>query len=47
MQWQGLSLWMTLRHGKTPWITSSYIPTLAGRLFFLKELAGPLQAECN
>lgn len=47
MQWQGLSLWMTLRHGKTPWITSSYIPTLSGRLFFLKELAGPLEAECN
>lgn len=47
MQWQGLSLWMTLRHGQTPWITSSYIPTLAGKLFFLKELAGPLVAECN
>ena len=47
MQWQGLSLWMTLRHEKTPWITSTYIPTLAGRLFFLKELAGPLEAECN
>lgn len=47
MQWQGLSLWMTLRHGTTPWITSSYIPTLPGRLFFLKELAGPLEAECN
>ena len=47
MQWQGLSLWMTLRHEKTPWITSTYIPTLAGKLFFLKELAGPLEAECN
>ena len=47
MQWQGMSLWMTLRHGKTPWITSSYIPTLPGRLFFMKELAGPLCAECN
>ena len=47
MQWQGLSLWMTLRYGKTPWITSSYIPTLPGRLFFLEELAGPLVAECN
>ncbi|MBR7116462.1 MAG: glucosamine-6-phosphate isomerase [Clostridia bacterium] len=47
MQWQGLSLWMTLRHGPTPWITSSYIPTLPGRLFFLSELAGPLEAECN
>ena len=47
MQWQGLSLWMTLRHETTPWITSTYIPTLPGRLFFLKELAGPLEAECN
>ena len=47
MQWQGLSLWMTLRHGTTPWITSTYIPTLPGRLFFLEELAGPLTAECN
>ena len=47
MQWQGMSLWMTLRHGTTPWITSSYIPTLAGKLFFLSELAGPLVAECN
>lgn len=47
MQWQGMSLWMTLRHKKTPWITSSYIPTLKGKLFFLGELAGPLVAECN
>ncbi|MBO5852870.1 MAG: glucosamine-6-phosphate isomerase [Clostridia bacterium] len=47
MQWQGLSLWMTLRHEKTPWITSTYIPTIPGKLFFLKELAGPLNAECN
>ena len=47
MQWQGMSLWMTLRYGKTPWITSSYIPTLPGRLFFLSELAGPLVADCN
>ncbi len=47
MQWQGMSLWMTLRYGKTPWITSTYIPTLPGKLFFLKELAGPLEAECN
>ena len=47
MQWQGMSLWMTLRHTPTPWITSSFIPTLPGRLFFLDELAGPLVAECN
>jgi glucosamine-6-phosphate deaminase len=47
MMWQGLSLWMTLRHQPTPWIPSSYMPTQAGKLFFLKELAGPLVAECN
>ncbi len=47
MQWQGLSLWMTLRHEPTPWIPSTYMPTQAGRLFFLDELAGPLNAECN
>ena len=47
MQWQGMSFWMTLRHGPSMWITSSFIPTLPGRLFFLNELAGPLVAECN
>ncbi len=47
MQWQGMSLWVTLRHGPNRWVPSSYMPTLAGRLFFLKELAGPLVAECN
>ncbi|QDU79805.1 glucosamine-6-phosphate deaminase [Polystyrenella longa] len=47
MMWQGLSLWMTLRHGPSTWIPSTYMPTLAGRLFYLKELAGPLKAECN
>ncbi len=47
MAWQGLSLWMTLRHEPTPWIPSSFMPTQPGRLFYLKELAGPLQAECN
>jgi glucosamine-6-phosphate deaminase len=47
MMWQGLSLWMTLRHEPTPWIPSTYMPTQPGRLFFLDELAGPLEAECN
>lgn len=47
MQWQGMSLWMTLRYGKTRWITSSFIPTLPGKLFFLKELAGPLTPDMN
>jgi len=47
MQWQGLSFWTTLRYGPDPWITSTYMPTLPGRLFFHKELAGPLEPECN
>jgi glucosamine-6-phosphate deaminase len=47
MQWQGLSLRMTLQHEPTPWIPSTYMPTLAGRLFYLQELAEPLVAECN
>ena len=47
MQWQGMSLWMTLRYGPSRWVTSSWIPTIPGRLFFLKELAGPLIAEAN
>ncbi len=47
MQWQGMSFWMTLRYGPCRWVTSSYIPTLPGKLFYLKELAGPLVAECN
>lgn len=47
MMWQGLSLWMTLHHEPTPWIPSSFMPTLPGKLFYLEELAGPLQPECN
>lgn len=47
MQWQGMSLWMTLRYGKSRWVTSSFIPTLPGKLFFLKELAGPLTPDMN
>jgi glucosamine-6-phosphate deaminase len=47
MQWQGLSLRMSLQHEPTPWIPSTYMPTLPGRLFYLKELAEPLVAECH
>ncbi len=47
MQWQGMSLWMTLRYGPDKAVTSSFVPTIAGKLFFLKELAGPMVAECN
>lgn len=47
MQWQGLSLRMTLLHEPNTWIPSTYMPTLPGRLFYLSELAEPLIAECN
>lgn len=47
MQWQGMSLWMTLRYGKTRWVPSTYVPTIPGKLFFHKDLAGPLVPECN
>ncbi len=47
MQWQGMSLRMTLQHEPTTWIPSSFMPTLAGRLFYLKELGEPLLADCH
>ena len=47
MGWQGMSFLTTLHHGPDMHITSTYIPTLPGKLFYLKELAGPLVAECN
>lgn len=47
MMWQGMSLWVTLRYGLDPWVPSSWMPTLPGRLFFLRELAGPLICETN
>ncbi len=47
MQWQGTSLWMTLRYGPDPWVPSSFLPTLGGRLFHHKDLAGPLVPELN
>lgn len=47
MQWQGMSLWMTLRYGPTRFVTSSYMPTIPGKLFYLQELAGPLCPEAN
>ena len=47
MMWQGLSLRVTLHHQPSPWITSTFMPTRPGRLFYLEELAQPLEAECN
>lgn len=47
MGWQGMSFLTTLHYGPDMHITSTFIPTLPGKLFYLKELAGPLTAECN
>lgn len=47
MQWQGTSLCVTLRYGPDMWLPSTFMPTLPGKLFFHRELAGPLIAECN
>ncbi|MBQ7500054.1 MAG: glucosamine-6-phosphate isomerase [Clostridia bacterium] len=47
MGWQGMSFLTTLHYGPDRHITSTFIPTLPGKLFYLKELAGPLVAECN
>jgi glucosamine-6-phosphate deaminase len=47
MQWQGASLWMTLHYGPDPWVPSSFMPTLPGRLFYHRDLAGPLEPAMN
>ena len=47
MSWQGMSFLTTLHYGPNPSIASSYIPTIPGKLFYLKDLAGPLTADCN
>ncbi|MDR1028915.1 MAG: hypothetical protein LBL63_05795 [Clostridiales Family XIII bacterium] len=47
MNWQGMSLWMTLRYGADPWAPSSMMPGLPGRFFFVKELAGPFISAVN
>ena len=47
MMWQGMSLWVALRYGPDTWVPASFMPTMPGKLFFIKELAGPLTPECN
>jgi glucosamine-6-phosphate deaminase len=44
-QWQGLSTCVTLQHGPSPWLPATFMPALAGRLFFTRPLAGPLLPE--
>ncbi|QNN25443.1 glucosamine-6-phosphate isomerase [Planctomycetales bacterium ZRK34] len=45
--WQGMSLCVTLQYGPSRWIPSSWMPTMPGRLFFMKQLAGPLEADAH
>ncbi len=47
MMWQGMSLWAALRYGPDIWVPASFMPTIPGRLFYLKELAGPMNVECK
>lgn len=47
MGWQGMSFLTTLHYGPDMWVTSSYMPTFPGKLFFLSELAGPLVPDVN
>lgn len=47
MGWQGMSFLTTLHYGPDKWVTSSYMPTMPGKLFYLKELAGPLVPDVN
>ena len=42
------SMISTLAHrGPDAWGPARFMPTLAGRLFCVKDLAGPLDPECN
>jgi glucosamine-6-phosphate deaminase len=45
--WQGMSVCVTLQYGPSPWIPSSYMPTMPGRLFFMKQLGGPLLPDAH
>lgn len=47
MQWQGLSLWVSLRHDTSRHIPSTWMPRMPGVLYFTRALAGPLKAESN
>ena len=47
MIWSGMSLWVALRYSPDIWVPASFMPTMPGKLFFLKALAGPLEPECK
>lgn len=45
--WQGMSVCITLGYGPNPWLPATFMPTMAGRLFFMKQLAGPLVPDAH
>jgi len=45
--WQGMSLCVTLQYGPSRWVASSWMPTLPGKLVFMKGLAGPLLPDAH
>ena len=47
MNWQGMTFFVTLKYGPDIWVPSSWMPTLPGKFFVVKELEGPLVPECN
>lgn len=47
MMWQGMSFWVALRYGPDKWVPASFMPTMPGKLFYIRDLAGPLTADCN
>ncbi len=47
MMYQSMALWATLKYGPDMWVPSSIMPQYPGKLFFIKELAGPLDPEVN
>jgi glucosamine-6-phosphate deaminase len=46
-QWQGMSIATTLQYGPDPWLPSTFMPTLPGRLFVVKDLFGPLEPAAH
>ena len=47
MMYQSMALWATLKYGPDMWVPSSIMPEYPGKLFFIKQLAGPLDPEVN
>jgi len=47
LNWQSQPIWMTLRYGTDPWVPSSYMPTMPGRLFAIRALAAEYGAHAQ